>query len=367
MRLQLITGVVALLATPTLAHADGRFATWLSVYSDDDRLTVVSPHVSARSDVQEDVELSAAYDVDVITAASIDVTTTASPRGYAEERHGLRLGAGWRPQPATRLSFAYTPSWEPDYRSHAFSLQLAREWIDRRLTTRVDARLALDRVGRAGDAESRWHDKTTPALALATSWIFDTRTIGEFTYELQLPRGFMSSPYRFVAIDWTEGGGSMAVPEAVPDTRTRHAVAAGVRRAFAENWYGWLAYRFYVDDWGVISHTGNLEAVRSFADDKLLAAFSTRVYRQSGASFQQERYQASTGMLPVYRSADKMLSPNWSVLVGARLELSHKPRSMVEALRGVLKVELYDQHFSRFAFLKRRRALVISAGASVEY
>lgn len=360
-----IAGLVAAFVAGN-ANADGRVGTWLSVYSDDDRLTVVSPQLSVRADARDDVEVSAGYDVDVISSATVDVTTAASPRGYTEQRHGLRASLSWRRDAATQLALAYVPSWEPDYRSHALSAQLVREWRDRRLATKLDLRWVDDQVGRSGDEMFRWRDKTVLAAAGSVSWIFDPRTIGELTYELQLARGFLASAYRYVGVGWEDGSG-IAVPEAVPDRRIRHAVAGHVRRALADSWYGRAGYRFYGDSWGVTSHTGDVELQRAFAADRIIAGASLRGYRQSGASFHREHYQTTTGMLPVYRSADKLLAPSWSVLGGLRVEVAHAPRSVVDMFRGVIKLELYDQHFSRFAFLRRRRALIVSCGASVEY
>jgi hypothetical protein len=363
-RLQLTA--CALLLWTSVAFADGRAASLLSVYSDDDGLTVISPQVSVRAEVQTDVHLEAAYDVDIITAASVDVVTAASPRGYSEERHGFRLGSSWAPRPDTKIAGYYMPSFEPDYQSHGIAAFASREWIDRRLTTRLDVRMNFDRVGRAGDDKSNWQTKTTSVVGLGLGWILDANTIAALSYELQLLNGFMASPYRYVDIVW-EDMTNVAVPEAVPGERTRHAIAANVRRALPGNFFASATYRFYTDTWGILSHTGEVEVQHSFESERVIAALGVRGYLQNDADFYQEVYETEVGLLPEHRASDKSLAKSWSILGGGRLEMSYRPKTYVDVIRGAIKVEVYDQRFANFAWLDERRALVASLGLSAEF
>lgn len=352
---------------PATAAADERAAAWVSVYDDDDGLTVISPQVSARGDVSDEVEVGATYDVDIISAASIDVTTAASPRGYDEVRHGLRLAATWAPDADRSIGASYLPSWEPDYRSHAFAANARREWLDRRLETSLDARIIIDRVGRSGDDMSLWRDLTTVAGAASAALVVDRYTVAQLAYELQTSSGFMSSPYRFVTVSWTgDAPMDVSIPEAVPDDRLRHAVAAGVRRGFDDKWFAIASYRLYTDDWGIVSHTADAEVQRAFGWDKALVGFGARAYRQGAADFYARRYDAAPGDLPGYRTADKMLAESWSVLGSVRAEMSFEPSTVVGAVRGVLKIEAYHQRFVDFEPLQTRRAVVVSVGASVD-
>jgi len=349
------------------AYADGRAATWVSVYSDDDDLTVVSPQLSVRSDVGQEVEVEAGYDVDIISAASIDVVTAASPRGYEERRHGLTLGATWRPALATTLSLSYFPSWEADYRSHGVLALASREWIDRRLTTAVDLRVTLDRVGRAGEPSQSWRDLQQLAVGSTAAWVFDRWTIGRVIYQLTRNDGFMASPYRFVDVTWTDTGMEVSVPEAVPDGRTRHAVSANLRRALGKRLFASGSYRLYADSWGVVSHTGEVEVQRTFDWDRLIVGIGARGYRQAAADFYERSYQAATGQFPELRAADKMLAESWSVLGSARGEVNLGAVLGFRALRLTLKLEYLDQHFIDFELLDGRRGLIGAMGATAEY
>ena len=72
------TGLL-LVAGAAEALAGGRASSWVSVYADDDRLTVVSPQIAVRAELREGLDVDVGYDMDVITAASVDVVTAASP------------------------------------------------------------------------------------------------------------------------------------------------------------------------------------------------------------------------------------------------------------------------------------------------
>ncbi len=374
MRLQLKLALLcAVFAHSATASADNRAATWLSVYSDDDGLTVVSPQVSARADVGEGVEVAAKYDVDVITAATTDVVSAASPRGYEEERHGLDIGASWEPEPGATLSLHYLPSWEPDYRSHGVAAQGGREWLERRLTTRIGASVAFDEVGRGGDMMA-WRSLTTVRMNARAAWVLERRTVVEVGYELQRSRGFQASPYRFVDIEWVDpaaGPGDdpilVATPEAVPERRIRHSVIGNARHSLGRGYYARSGYRLYVDTWGIVSHTADLELSRAVGWDRLLFGVLGRFYHQGAADFYTTGYRTAAGTLPEYRTADKMLAKSWSVLGGARVEMTLRPPAGLAALRGILKLEVYDQHFVDFAPLAGRRALIVSGGASAEF
>lgn len=365
MRLQLSIALLFLMATP-MAYADGRAATWLEVYDDDDDLNVISSQLSMRAEASENLELSASYEIDVISAATVDVVTAASPRGYEENRHGLSFGARWELAAGTSLSATYLPTWENDYRSQSFVAGFSREWVDRRLTTSVGARLSLDSIGRSGSDTSSFQDADTVALSLGLGWVATRFTVLQVTYEPQRTKGFQSSSYRFVNIHWNDDTTAL-VAEAVPNLRTRHAMAFAVRHALHESWFLSGYYRLYLDDWGIVSHTGETELQHALDWDKVLLGLSLRGYRQGAAEFQKNRYEAMAGTLPAYRSADKMLAQSWSLLAAARAEFSLADLDSLESLRLVAKVEVYDQHFIDFQRIQGRFAKTAALGISAEF
>jgi hypothetical protein len=367
MRLQMILAAL-LLAKGGAASADKRAATWAEVYSDSDRVTVYSQQVTVRSDVHESLEVDAGYDVDVISAASVDVVSSASPRGYDEVRHGLTVGGRYKGKKGLGIALHYLPTWEPDYTSHSVALGGAREWLDRRLTTRLDYRLTLDSVGRKGDESRYWRPLTIHAAGVGLGIVVGPQTVVDLAYEVQAREGFQASPYRYVSIFQTASESPpVSLPEAVPDGRVTQALGGRVRHAFSTRWFALAAYRFYFDDWGVRSHTFTLGAQHAAFTDRLVLGATVRGYQQSAARFHEARYVAPDGFVPAFRVVDKMLAPSWSLLASALAECRFGPLGPIERLWLTAKLSLLEQHFSDFPRLSLRRAFIGAFGASVEF
>ena len=363
MRLQ-VALTVALIAAN--AHADSRATAFVSAYADDDGLTVVSPEVALRQEVDSTIDLEVAWEADIISAASIDVLTAASPHGFEEVRHGLMAGVIWKPEREVTFGLRYLPTWEKDYDSHGLALRAGYEWLERRLEQRLDLRVSFDRVGRAGEPESEWRALRVVALGPSLSYVVDRWTVANIAYEIQAQSGFQSSPYRFVPIDWSAST-TVSAPERHPEWRVRHAVAVGVRRALSRRWFLSGGYRLYRDSWGLGSHTAEAGIQHATRQERAIVGIDLRGYSQGEASFYQERYAAAVGTLPRYRSRDKMLSENWSVLAGLRGEVGVGPVAFANDLRLTARTEFYDQHFSTFEPLDARRAFIFQLGAHAEY
>lgn len=368
MRLQLTSCLVGLLGLvlPGEAAAGGRTGGLVSVYVDDDDLTVISPQLATDVDVVEQLSVGIAYDVDIISAATVDVRTAASPRGYEEIRHGLAVGSTYKPRAETSLGVRYLPSWEADFESHAVGSDLVHEWWARRLTTSVSVMGRFNLVGRAGEHKSTWRYMGNGILGLNQGMVLDRFTVATLTYELSMSRGYLSNPYRFVPVHWN-GGGGVSVPERAPGDRNRHAGRVGARRALTHDLYLEGGYRLYGDDWGVVSHTGDVEVQYAFWKDLLIVGLGIRGYRQSAASFYEPRYQATRGAVPSLRTADKLLAESWSVLGDARVEVNFTSVGAFDAVRGAVKLGVYDQHFVNFEPLDGRRAFTMSLGLAGEY
>jgi hypothetical protein len=348
------------------AHADSRATAFVSAYSDDDNLTVVSPEVALRQELSPAVDVEASWEADIISAASVDVMTAASPRGFEETRHGVTAGVTWKPEPEVTFALKYLPTWENDYSSHGLSLRTGYEWLERRLEQRLDLRASFDRVGRSGEPESEWRDLDLVAVGPSVSYVVDRWTVASLAYELQAQSGFQASPYRFVPIDWSSGT-TVSAPERHPEWRVRHALAVGVRHALSRRWFASAGYRFYRDSWKLSSHTADAGLQYATRQERAIVGLDVRGYYQGEASFYQERYAAAPGTLPSYRSRDKMLSENWSVLAGLRGEVGLGPVAFTEDVRLAARTEIYDQHFLTFEPLSGRRAFIFQLGATAEY
>lgn len=86
------------------------------VYSDDDRVTVVTPSASAHASAGPvDVDLSAG--ADIISAASVDVLTSASPAEFEDRRLEGSITGGLRLPGRQLVRLGGAVSHEKDYDS----------------------------------------------------------------------------------------------------------------------------------------------------------------------------------------------------------------------------------------------------------
>jgi hypothetical protein len=360
-----VVGVAAaLLATAPAggpATAATRGAASSSVYWDDNGVTVVSSTVAAQVAVPGGLDLDAAYETDVITGASVDAVTTASRATWNEVRHAGRLGARYTPKPGLEVGAAYLPSFEPDYWSHGFSAEAHAEWLDRRLTTGLVAGLSLDRVQRIVPIRTVW-------ARLELGAVLDARTVATLAYEVGRAWGRLSSPYLWVELHLTGGVGAdlRTLRDTVPGEKLRHALVAGVRRALAPDWFARASYRFYADDWGLRSHTGEVEVSHVVFDERVTLGATARAYGQTGVRFWRRRYDVVWPDLPQYFTTDKLLGPMWSVGAGLRSEVRFPWRAAGADLVFTSEVWAYAQTFPDYASLRARHAIVGSLGIALE-
>jgi hypothetical protein len=96
----------------------------------------------------------------------------------------------------------------------------------------------------------------------------------------------------------------LCVPENSPGVRLRHALGFELRHALGGDASLAGAYRFYIDDWGLTSHTIRAEASYLTDADTILSA-RYRFYLQSAA----DHYRATYLAVQPYVTSDKELSP----------------------------------------------------------
>ena len=122
--------------------------------------------------------------------------------------------------------------------------------------------------------------------SLGVSQILTRNLLAGFDYEAITEQGYLQNPYR--AIRYLASPGSaifLTGPETYPGTRTSNAVA--FRLKYFLPWHASLTgkYRYFFDTWDIHAHTAELDYTEPFLDDRLIADFTYRYYRQNSASF----------------------------------------------------------------------------------
>lgn len=316
-------GVVRARASPRPVGFAATGATY--VRADTDRTTVVSPRVHFRATLDEERHaLDAAYTADVWTSASIDIRTAATA-AVTEQRDEVTVGYTYA-RDTWRVGAAYRMSHEGDYLANGATIHGRVEAFERNTTIDLRATTNIDRVGRSG---ARGALATNVAGGAYLSWtqVLARATLLQLSAEFRGLRGYLASPYRFVAIggDGTcAGAAGLCVPEQHPGARARYAVAARVRQGLARRWSLGGAYRYYVDDWGVQAHTALLELSVAPRPSWTLGV-EYRPYRQGAAYFYRPRYGDSGA--PGFVTRDRELSPLWQHRITALFDGHHGTRA----------------------------------------
>lgn len=299
-------GLVAALAA---GHARAQEAsTSLYVRTDSDDTTVITPRLRVTAPLTEETTVDVTYTVDVWTSASIDIRTSAS-KAITEQRDEINVGLAQVLGDAT-VSAGYRYSSEPDYDSNGGSLGLSYDFADKNSTLGLGLSAFLDDVGRAGDPGFARGLRTTSARASFTQ-VLDSKMFGQLIYEIGRSEGYLASAYRTVGIGSMDGACTdqrpkYCVSEQLPNARQRHAASLSLRRALLDSFSAGAGYRFYIDDWELLSHTVEAD-LALLAGSETMFKLRYRFYVQGAAKHYSERF-INLGDAGRYFTHDKELS-----------------------------------------------------------
>lgn len=301
--------VAAAYSVPARAQVDKLTAsTSVYVRQDSDDTSVVAPRLHLGAPVGDATRLDLVYTVDVWTSASVDIVASAS-KPVTEQRDEINAAVS---QEFEDLAFTsnYRYSREPDYDSHGLTIGSSIAFADKNTT--LDLRLggSLDQVGRAGDPTFHKPVRNVSAK-LGLTQVLSTHTFAQVIYELMNAHGYNSSPYRWIGFGSVNGLCNdpslyTCQIETNPNDRVRHAVFALARHAFGDSFAIGVDYRFYLDSWGVMSHTAQAELSWTVSSGTMLG-FRYRFYTQGDADQYQPAYDV-TDLSLTHFSNDKELS-----------------------------------------------------------
>ena len=359
----LVLCVASMFSGTTVARADA-LASAVYVRTDTDHTLVVSPRARASTRLGERTDVDVSYAADVWTSASVDIRASAS-KPVTEQRNELDFGMAHELDDVT-LSGSYRYSSENDYESHGLSGGGAFNFADKNSTLALNAYLFQDTVGRSGDPTFS-HALSTLGGRLSFTQVFDPNMLGQITYELVHLGGYQASAYRFVGIGGTGFGCEAAIwclPEHEPSLRTRHAIAALLRRALGDHVSLGANYRFFTDDWGLTSHTVAAQLGIMLGTDSSLT-FRYRFYVQSGVSFYAAIYQTLPSA-STYTTRDREQSPMQDHRLG--VDLQHKLPLGDGRMRLVISTGVGGDFYTydNFVGLRQTSALELTLALALE-
>lgn len=270
--------------------------------------------------------------IDVVTAASpdaIDVVSNASRTNEAasvdwtttykwnqETNLGIRAGLhneeNWR---SWNMGFSFARSFAEDNTVLEGSVNTISDWFDRyHLSGKHDGHTA----------------RTSFNANLGVTQILTATTIAHANYGITVQRGQLSNGWNTVPLTT----GDVAL-EILPQGRTRHALVGRVAQWLP--WDGALHgfYRFYVDDWGIRSHTAEVELHQRLSRT-FRARANYRYHTQTSASF----FETSAKPGFTLATADSDLADLQAHTVGIKI-LAEIPLRFARMLRVDVAAERY--------------------------
>jgi len=265
---------VTLRRAVSFAIAAGLLAGWTHTASADDmtirgnyyrdrNTRVIQPVADFTKEYKTGTTVGGRYLLDAITSASVASGVSADSL-FTELRQefGVRLGQRLGP---VNLGASYSYSSESDYWAHTATLGADVDLFQRNTNLSVALSYGHDDVAQRMPGNfSVLGQLDTVHLIVGWSQVLSRTAIMNVGYDFIVSgfgdktNGFQSNPYRLVNV-----GGSMSREE-VPFQRLRNAIAASLYYAIplpspTVPFLGFrAAYRYYVDDWGIQSHTPEL-------------------------------------------------------------------------------------------------------------
>jgi hypothetical protein len=181
-------------------------------------------------------------------------------------------------------------------------------------------------------------------LGLGLTQVLGRRTVLNLNYTNSRVAGYQTDPYKIVSVvDGVTGAPApvsgdptrdLYLYESRPDNRVKNAIAAELIRSLGRDVVT-LSYRYFDDDWGITSHTGELHYRLNFAKGRYFQP-NVRWYHQTEADFY--RRWLVEGEAPDYASADYRLGDMTAMTYGLKYGTTLKGGQELS-----LRVEYYAQ------------------------
>jgi Protein of unknown function (DUF3570) len=363
-------------------------------------ITVVHPQLDLSAAVGSSLNLTAGYEVDIVSGAtpaifgprsSVDAITSATK--FSDIRHQVRGGFSYE-RPASAWAFAYSYGWESDYRSSAISGSTRSDLLDHNFTLGLAYTHNFDDVCDANNSsvgdqpldlkpltssahcfDSAQTDVTTRRVHIDTfqpslSWTATPKLILQLGSTIQILDGFQSNPYRSILI----GRQHRTPQERLPLYRQRYAVYMRAAYALpAVRGSAQLMGRLYQDSWAIQAASGEVLLNKYFGQSVLLT-LRGRYHLQSGASFYRDGAgYRDFGPAGQYWTGDRELSPMSNYLAGGKVALLRRPEqqhsSWFVEMELNLKYELLLYHLDSpdAPNADRKRADILQAAFALRF
>ncbi|HEY4118625.1 MAG TPA: DUF3570 domain-containing protein [Byssovorax sp.] len=317
----------------------------LSLYSDTDAVTVVTPTIAAGiENPLSEWSVNARYLVDVVSAASVDIVSTAS-RAWHEVRHEGNLDGQFK---IGDVGFGANGavSMEGDYQSWALGGRLSYDFADKNVTALVGYAFGHDVIGKT-DTPFSFFSNTVIRHSFngAVNVVLNRSTLLALVGDAIIESGDQSKPYRYVpmfssgeakrvavgaSIDYVNAHRLDERPlEQLPPKRDRFALTARLNHRFGDSTLR-LEERGYSDTWGLKASTTDVTYLYDISPRVALGPHA-RFHIQAPVEFWRLAYVSREGgadrQIPKWRTGDRDLGPLRGLTGGGLLTIAVGPRS----------------------------------------
>ena len=324
----------------------GRVSSEVSVYSDSEDVTVVTPTIGASlENPLSEWSVDLHYLVDAVSAASVDIVSTASRR-WKEVRHGGSANAAYKIG-IVGLGVSGSFSVEPDYVGWATGATVSFDLFQKNATLLAGYSFGHSTIGRGGtsfDVFSR--TVLSHSINGALTVLVNRDTILAFVGDAVIERGNSSKPYRYVpmftadiapqvpvgaSIDLVNANRLPERPlEQVPDSRNRFAATVRIAHRFSTSTLR-VMERFYRDTWGLTASSTDVRYIFDVGNRVSLWP-QARLHLQTPVAFWKRAYVANytsggTWTIPTLRTGDRELGPLRGLTGGAGIQVRVGPEA----------------------------------------
>ena len=318
--------------------AESQAAAGLHFYSNDSGLTVMTPELRWKADMDPRTQAALDFSVDAVSAASFNygnksrshrldparigkcttchVATDAlsgATANYLEERRGYGVSVARRlgDERGVQLKAGYHGNRENDYASDSFQAGTAFDFNDANTTLGIQVNLLRDVVGSV--TRSLAEGLNTNGIDLSLTQVLTPLTVAELDYGFARAEGYQTNPYAYIEVG---GDKDHPVRANQPTLKQRHTASLRVKQGLLPGLAAELGYRYYADDWGVQGHTADLNFSQALGATGLILEPHARWYAQpQGATFFRNFYDTPQEFM----TRDLKLAPHSTALLGVTL------------------------------------------------
>lgn len=326
-------------------------------YSETGRVTVSEQILAYKRKHDDGRVFSLKLNHDTISGATPNgayfPTTITSPSGTSyngvlaeirDERYAV--AAQWEREDSRlqETSYGMAFSTELDYDSLSGNWQRKRESKDRMRSVNYGVSVNYDLVHAEGGnpiglapatdtTRTSYETKIVIDALAGITQVIDRKTLLQLNYTLSLSNGYLNDPYKYVSID-----DKSVTDNLLFEKRPGQRIGNGIYARLIHNHKGNVAkgsYRFYIDDWGILSHTFDLR-YRYRMKRSWYVQPHLRIYSQSATRFYSDVW---IDPIPAgsYASADYRLgnidSLTLGLQAGKRISKKTEFSLRVESLR----------------------------------